>query len=623
MAEQVAAIRHDDNTTAFERDILKENKPRLSYLTRLFRYVFSSAKAICGIFLGLSVLLSLLQPVTALLWGRYIDGANALAESADTRTIQIVSLVGLAVLYGALNYASHLLHRYLYGTEYIERLSKVQDHRLQEKFHAKLYRKIARLYPEYLEVPRINDIIARGFASIGDEWSSLQRGAIIEGYSIIAQAVSVAAAAVSLYLFHPLLTLIVLLAPLPTLYTTYVGSRLEFRFTRDNTKILRKAEYYQGVLLGPSAKEVKTLNLFDFFFAKWKALADDYLIREKRNQRNVFLLGAASGFVGNLAGVAANVFAIVLLTRGELTAGALGAVYVLTGTLMNNTSRFFGSLANFVSKKHEAAQFFELIDLDEQPAKAAGERDVPDIECLEARNVWYRYPLTDKYRIRNVNFTIRKGEKVAFVGENGAGKSTFVKLLTGLLEPSGGEILINGAPVRKTDAADRYDAAACVFQEPARYGTFTIADNVFLGDVARARDEGKIDAALAFAGFEGADRNALLGRDIGGTDLSGGQWQKIAIARAYYRGRDFVVLDEPTSNLDPLAEAGIFRRYMAMSGDKTVIIVTHRISAAALADRIVVFRDGEIVEDGTHDELMAAGGEYARLYSTQAEWYDR
>jgi ATP-binding cassette subfamily B protein len=192
-----------------------------------------------------------------------------------------------------------------------------------------------------------------------------------------------------------------------------------------------------------------------------------------------------------------------------------------------------------------------------------------------------------------------------------------------MLEPSGGEILINGEPVRGIDAADRYGAAACVFQEPARFNSFTIADNVFLGDVARARDEEAIDAALAFAGFEGADRNALLGRDIGGTDLSGGQWQKIAIARAYYRGRDFVVLDEPTSNLDPLAEAGIFRKYMAMAEGRTVIIVTHRISAAALADRIVVFKDGEIVEDGAHGELIAAGGEYARLYAAQAEWYDR
>jgi ATP-binding cassette subfamily B protein len=620
MPELARAAGFEDRTAAFERDILKEHPPRVSYLTRLFLYVFSSAKGICGLFLGLSIVLSLLQPAAAFLWGRYIDRANALSAGADVQAVRLASLVGLAVLYWAIGFVNHLLERYLYGSEEIERLSKVQDHRLQEKFQAKLFRKIARLYPEYMEVPRINDIIERSFNSIGHEWSSLQRGVMIEGYVIIARLVSVLAVAASLYLFHPLLCLIVLAAPIPTLYTTYIGNRLQFKFTRDHTKVLREAEYFQGVLLGPSAKEVKVLNLFDFFFAKWKALADDYLVKEKKNQRNVFLLGGLSGLVGNLAGAAANVFAIVLLARGELSVGALGAVLALTGTLMGSTTRFFQSLAGFLSKKHESAQFFELVDLREQTASG---KDVPDFERLEARHVSYRYPLTGAYRIKNVNFTIRKGEKVAFVGENGAGKTTFVKLLTGLLEPSEGDILINGIPARELDAAGRYGQAACVFQEPARFNTFTVADNVFLGDVGRERDEAAVDAALRFAGFEGADRNALLGKDIGGTDLSGGQWQKVAIARAHYRNRDFIVLDEPTSNLDPLAETEIFRKTIAMSEGKTVILVTHRISAAALADRIVVFKDGEIVEDGTHDDLMKRGGEYARLYAAQAVWYER
>ena len=306
-------------------------------------------------------------------------------------------------------------------------------------------------------------------------------------------------------------------------------------------------------------------------------------------------------------------------------------------------------IGNFISKKHEAAQFFELIDLNEQPmsyadsrtadgriaggkvsgVKSRNDKDAGDtaavsgIESMETRNMSYRYPLTDEFRIKNVNFKIRKGEKVAFVGENGAGKTTFVKLLTGMLQPTGGELLINGKNAKEFGFRSRYNSMSCVFQDPARFNTFTIADNVCLGDVERERDEAGIDSALAFAGFEGADRDAMLGKDIGGTELSGGQWQKIAIARAYYRSRDFYILDEPTSNLDPLAEAEVFKKYIAMTEGKTVIMVTHRISVASLADMIVVFRDGEIVEDGTHDELLSRNGEYARLYSIQAQWYDR
>lgn len=621
-ARPVYEIKHEDDTAVFEKDILRENPRKLSYLARLFVYVFSSAKVMCGIFLGLAVFLSILQPVIAFLWGRYLDEANLYSESIDPQASWLISLVGLAVLYWILKFLGDMANRYLYGWEDIERLSKVQDHRLQEKFQSRLFEKISRLYPDYMEVPRINDMIDRCFESMGSEWSSLQRGVIIEGYVIIAKAVSVAMVAVSLYLFHPLLCLLVLIAPIPTLYTTYVGNKLTFKFSRDNGKILREAGYYQDIMLGTSAKEVKAFNLFDFFFAKWKALADEYVVKEKRNQRNVFFLGLASGLVADLAVAAANIFAILLMARGKLSVGALGAVLALISTLMGSTSQLFGSIASFLSKKNEASQFFELIDLQEQEMGGEGKEPV-EIESLEARGVSYRYPLTDAYRIRDVSFTIRKGEKVAFVGENGAGKTTFVKLLTGMLEPSAGELLVNGRNVKDMDASERYASMACVFQEPARFHTFTVGDNVFLGDVDRERREEEIDRALDFAGLGDVDKAADLGKDVGGTDLSGGQWQKLAIARAYYRDRNFIVLDEPTSNLDPLAEAEVFRKYMVMTEGRTVIMVTHRISIASLADKIVVFSGGQIVEDGSHEELLARSGEYARLYAAQAQFYDR
>jgi len=610
-------VKFNDSTANFERDILKENPQKLSYLTRLFTYVFTSARLMCGIFLGLAIILSIMQPVTALLWGRYIDSATSFAEIIEPQTFQLVSLIGLAALYWLMGFLGTLLNSYLYGGENIQRLSKVQDHRLQERFHAKMFRKISKLYPDYMEVPKINDMINRSFNSMGDEWSSLQRGVMIDGYVIIARIVSVIMVALSLFVFNPLLSLIVLAAPLPSLYTTYVGNKLNFKFSRDHEPILRKANYYQDVLLGTSAKEVKALNLFDFFFGKWKPLADEYLLKERKNRMRIFVMGTISGVISNIASVGANVFAIILLTRGELSIGALGAVLALIATLMASTSGLFTALANFISKKNEAAQFFELIDLNEQ---AFGENtDDFDIETLSTKDISFRYPLTDEYRIKNIDFTIKKGEKVAFVGENGAGKTTFIKLLTGMLSPSNGELLINDSPSPGT----QFNAISCVFQEPSRFNTFTIADNVFLGDVLRERNEDRIQESLNFAAFEGAEKDSMLGKDIGGTELSGGQWQKIAIARAYYRGRDFFVLDEPTSNLDPIAEADIFKQYIAMTQGKTVIMVTHRINVAALADRVVVFKDGEIVEDGTHDSLLAKNGEYARLYSTQSQWYDR
>lgn len=308
------------------------------------------------------------------------------------------------------------------------------------------------------------------------------------------------------------------------------------------------------------------------------------------------------------------------MTQGSLSIGALGAVLTLIGTLIGNTSQLFNSIANFLSKKNEAAQFFELIDLEEQISETINNtKALSDLGSLEACDVTYRYPLTNEYRIKNVNFIVHTGEKVAFVGENGSGKTTFIKLLTGMLQPASGEMLLNGRKVKDID----YRLLSCVFQDPARFNTFTIAENVSLGDISKERNETLIDTALEFSGFTGVEKNAMLGKDIGGTELSGGQWQKLAIARAYYRNGNLIVLDEPTSNLDPLAETEIFKRYIAMAEGKTVIMVTHRISVASLADRVVVFKDGEIVEDGSHADLLSNGGEYARLYFTQAKWYDR
>ncbi len=617
-------IEVQDNTVKFEKDILKENPPKFSYLIKLFRYVFSSARLMCGVYLGCAIILSVIQPVTAFIWGKYIDSADSFMESAESKIAQLISLIGLTFLYWFIKFLCDILNRYLYGGEDIERLSKVQDHRLQEKFQVKLFKKISKLYPDYMEVPRINDIIERSFNSMGGEWSSLQRGVIIEGYVIMAKVISVIMIAISLYIFNPLLCLVVLVAPIPTLYTTYIGNKLSFKFVRDNEEVLREAGYYQNILLGNSAKEVRVFNLFDFFFVKWKVLADDYIIREKKNQFNIFILGTISGFISNIASVSASVMAIVLMTQGKLSVGALGAVLTLIGTLIDSTSQLFESIANYISKKNEAAQFFEMIDLEEQVTKVLDKaKPMQKIDCLQTKNLSYRYPLTDQYRIKNIDFTIRQGEKIAFVGENGAGKTTFVKLLTGMLEPSKGEIFLNGVNIKEIDFSSRYDSISNVFQEPAQFNTFTISDNIFLGDVCKERNEEQINDALKFSGFEGVDKDTLLGKDVGGTDISGGQWQKLAIARAYYRHRDFMVLDEPTSNLDPISETNIFEKYLAMMKDKTVIIVTHRISMASLADRIVVFKDGRIVEDGSHKTLLLKDGVYARLYSIQAKWYDR
>lgn len=604
----------NDQTSRIESTLNAEAKPKVVHLLRLWTFVLRSAKAMSLLFLGLMTLLSLLRPIAALLWGEYIDLAAAYLPGG-----QIIPLIALVSLYYAISFLTHLLWRYTEGGEDIERLDLVQANRFQEMVNSRVLRKLSKIDPEYWEVPKINDVADRTFQFINDRWDGLSRGIMVKGYLVLAKAVSVVAIAASLYIFDPWLCLIVLIAPIPSLYTLLFSERLRFKFVKENSELLRRANYYQDVLLRHGAKEVKTMGLFDFFFAKWKTVMDEYTEKQKTLYRNQTLIRMSNDLVTSGANIVANILAISLMANGKISLGALGASMSLISTLLGDTTALMASVAALVSKKNEAAMFYDLMGLEER----AGSGECEKIVAVQARNLKYRYPLCKNYVLNGIDLTINRGEKVAFVGENGAGKTTFVKLVTGMLSPSHGELLINEIPADVLSLESRVGEISTVSQSPPRYQTFTVADNVFLGDTLRPRDEELISEAITFSGLNGISPNTLLGKEIGGTDLSGGEWQKLAIARAAYRNRDFIVLDEPTSNLDPLAEAEVFQKYLELTSDKTVIFVTHRISVAALAERIIVFNDGKIVEEGNHHELLAQDGKYATLYREQAKWYDR
>lgn len=600
----------NDRTVNIENKIEKERKPQNKDLLKLWAFTFKSTKGIAIIYLTLFIILSLLRPLLAYIWGDYIGTLENGYNSVFSAGI-------LLILYFVINFIANILENCLSVDGDLERLDLVQANRQQETLNASMYEQVNNIPPEYFEVPKINDNIEQSFNFVTDRWSGLNKEIMLNSYVIVAKIISVISIALSLYIINPLLCVIVLVAPIPSLWVTIVSEKLNFTFVKNNTELTRKMDYYQKLMLSSSNKEIKINGLFDFFYDKWKNASDEYIANQKNVYKKQMTIDILNNLFLSVVNAGSIVLSIILFTLGKITLSGLTVVMSLVGVLINDTSQLLIAIGAFLAKKENATQVLSLFELGE---KTDSELDTGNINMIEMKNIKYRYPLTNRYILDDVDFKISKGEKVAFVGTNGQGKSTFVKLLTGLITASSGEILVNGQSVTE-NTQQCNDFQTYVLQNPMRYNTFTVQENVFLGDTSRDFNANDIEYALGFVDMNDINKDSILGKDVGGIDLSGGQWQKLAIARAMYRNKDFIILDEPTSNLDPIAEAEIFNKYIELSENKTVIYVTHRISMASLADRIVVFDNGKIVEDGTHSELMTNGNEYYHLYKEQEKWY--
>lgn len=448
--------------------------------------------------------------------------------------------------------------------------------------------------------------------------------------TLLSLGIGVLGITVALAALQPMLLPVVVLAYVPLSMASSRNSRTRYRFGHRMTPNDRQRSYLAGVLTAkPFAQELRSFDVAGFIRRRYDDLWD-LRVAELRRSTNERLRRSLAASVATSALSAASIGLLVwlLLTdRMGVAAAATAAVGIqqlggrLSGIVSSGSGLYEHSL--FIE------DFTSFLDLAPAVAAARPTGAAPDgFATLTVEDVTFAYPGTDRPALTGISLSIRAGEVVALVGENGSGKTTLAKLLCHLYAPTSGRIWWDGTDTAECDPGQLRRRIAVIFQDFVQYA-LPADENIAVGDQARADDLAAVTAAAVESGADGflADLpqgyRTMLGRQFdGGHELSIGQWQRIALARAFFRGAPFLILDEPTAALDPRAEHELFERIRAVAAGRTVLLISHRFSSVRSADRIFVLRQGKLVEQGNHDQLMAGAGLYAELFRLQAAAYD-
>ncbi len=420
--------------------------------------------------------------------------------------------------------------------------------------------------------------------------------------------------------FHPSLVALAFLAILPDIFARFLNARRQLALLDRTAPIARRKKYFAGLLATPATlKEDRVLHSGAFLVQKWADECGQYNQERaavvRRNARTDLLCRLV-----DLLTVALTYGLIVLLIlRGSISIGQFGAALGAVSTLKMNFGRVCDLFLFSLECGQKGKHYYRVLAHRE----SEGRRDLavaPDAG-IRLRDVCFAYP-EGRPVLQDVSFSIRPGETVAIVGENGAGKTTLVKLLLGLYRPDSGSICYGGQDLAAVHEDVVFAQNTAVFQDYTRYA-MTLLENVALSDTRTPPDAVRAAQLLRQVGFAAGDLplDGMLGRTFGGDEPSGGNWQKLAIARGLYRPHQLIALDEPTAAIDPLTEDEILHSIATLDGDKTKVIVTHRLNTTRFADRILVLDQGRVAGFDTHEALLATNAIYAKLWQAQAHWY--
>ncbi|HXG50496.1 MAG TPA: ABC transporter ATP-binding protein [candidate division Zixibacteria bacterium] len=591
----------------------------LPNLKRALVFVWQSSPVLTAASVVLVFVLGLLPLAGLYLIKLVVDAVSAATVAAD-KAGALEQVVWLVLLSGGVALLELLCTTVsgVVGTAH----SQLVTDRMQDLLHAKSIE----VDLEYYENPQYYDTLHRAQQEAPFRPNRILHGLLQLGQS----AVSLVAIVAVLVSFHWLVPVLLAAAAIPGLLVRFRHARKIYAWERENTRLERQASYFNWLLTRDThAKEIRLFNLGRLFADRFRDLRAG-LRRERlglTTRRSVDELITQSSAVVAAFGLYA--FLAARAAHGLVTLGELVMFYQGVQRGQSYLRQFLGSIARLYEDNLFLSNMYEFLNLRPKIVESRTPKSVRPLreKGIVFDHVGFQYPLGDRKVLEDISLTIRPGEHIALVGENGAGKTTLVKLLCRLYDPTEGRISLDGIDLRDLAIQDLRRNISVILQDYARYH-LTARDNIWLGNTDLEPGDGRVVEAAREAGAHDAIAGLKNGYDtiLGkwfekGEELSVGEWQKIALARAFLRRAQIMIMDEPTSSMDARAEYEVFEKFHELARGRTVILISHRLSTVRMADRIYFLEGGRIVERGTHDELLDRGGKYARLFEIQAQYY--
>ena len=551
---------------------------------------------------------------------RLIDDLTAGTGAASSSMLDALAphapWLGLLVLIRLVDHYSQMgpFHYYL---------GYLLNDRSRMKFDPMFFRRALTMRLEWFEYPEYHDALERGREPLEDEYFTWT---LRNSIQFFAKAFSILGMMVAISGLHWTSPLLLAGGGSVIVWSHWVRARRVVNVHWTQTPDQRRQEYMSRLLTERRpAAEVRLFGLGNHIVGYWRRLMDRVLAERMGVRRQNVRTGVPTILITTTTLGAVMLTLILQGANGALTAGALVAYIYVTLEFVSRLN----DVGWRIQVLHEwlvgltYLQDFLSIDKTERAGGAQIAHTSPEVEF---EGVSFAYPGSEQPVLSDVDLRIGSGERIALVGENGAGKTTLAKVLLGLYQPTGGVVKVNGVDLEEIDKESWRRLSGAVFQDHVRY-SFTVRENIALGS-PEGRDDERLERAAKMSAVDEFVRelpdgfDTPLGKEFeDGQELSGGQWQALAIARLYFRDARLLVLDEPTAALDALAELEVYRQLLGVAGGRTVLLVSHRLGSARLADRVIYLEGGRIREQGTHDELVSAGGEYAEMFAAQAEWY--